>query len=392
MPERWNFLHSRFPSIVAALVALVIVGVIDYAVTPDWHVGPLYVLPVAGAAWGAGQRWGIFFAVLASGIWLAAELANGAREGRAAIPYWNALIFLFVVFLLVVLVLSALRKMVKERTEQLRTEMAGRHEAELARLRAERLAMVGTMAAQLAHEVRNPMSSISLNLELLSGEVGTLSAGSFHSPKEAEVLLSQIEQEIQRINSVIRDYLGFTRLPKIVLQPVSLHAFLDEKLALSAAEFAAARVRLVKKYDPRIDSIRADAAQLWQVILNLLRNAKEAMPDGGELTVETRREDGEIRIAVSDTGTGISQEDAARIFAPFFTTKANGTGLGLALSQQIVAEHGGRLEFHSTPGIGATFTVLLPPARAGAASDRIGFNPARTKPSAIHELHPAGSC
>jgi len=392
MPERWNFLHSRFPSVVIASVLLAIVGVIDYAVTPDWHVGPLYVLPVAGAAWGAGLRWGICVAVLASGIWLVAELANGAPEGRAAIPYWNALMFLVVVFLSVVVVVSALRRMVKERTEQLRAEMTRRHEAELARLRAERLAVVGTMAAQLAHEVRNPMSSISLNLELLSDEVRTLSANGSHSPKEAAVLLSQIEQEIQRINSVISDYLGFARLPKIVLQPVSFQAFLDEKLALSAAELAAARVRLVKKYDPHIGFIHVDASQLWQVILNLLRNAKEAMPDGGELTVRTRRQDGEIRIDVSDTGNGISQEDAARIFTPFFTTKVHGTGLGLALSQRIVAEHGGRLDFHSAPGIGATFTILLPLARRRAASDPIGFNPEKTKPPAIHELHTAGSC
>lgn len=392
MGERWSFLHSKAFAVVAASLLLAIVGAMDCVVSPGWHVGPLYVLPVAGAAWGAGQRWGMCFAILAASIWLVAELSTDPSGDRAGAPYWNALMFLVVVFLSAALALSALREMVRKRTEQLRAEMAKRHGAELARLRAERLAMVGSMAAQLAHEVRNPMSSISLNMELLSREISNLSANGPHSPEEASVLLGQMEQEIRRIDSVIRDYLGFARLPKIVSQRVPIHAFLDEKLALSTAELAAAGVRLVKEYDPRIDFAEVDPGRLWQVVLNLLRNAREAMPEGGEVVVRTKRAGDEIWISVSDTGTGISQEDAAKIFTPFHTTKAHGTGLGLALAQQIVSEHGGRLEFRSAPDAGTTFTIILPLATNSTPSGRIGIEAIKTEPPMTHELRAANPC
>lgn len=235
--------------------------------------------------------------------------------------------------------------------------MTRRHQAELGQLRAQRLAVVGSMAAQTAHEVRNPMGSISLNMDILSHEISELKTSSSHSAAEAMALLSQMEQEFGRIDAVIRDYLSFARLPKIAPQPQSLHAFLDERLALTAMELAAAHVRVVKDYDPEVDVIDVDPVQMWQVLLNLIRNAREAMSDGGVITVRTLRKDDEIQVSVSDTGSGISEGDITKAFTPFFTTKADGTVLGLALSQQIVVENDGRLSCNSAEGIGTTFSI-----------------------------------
>jgi signal transduction histidine kinase len=391
MPERWGFLHSRFYSLLAASAIVLMVGVIDFAAGRDWHITPLYLMPLAIAVWGAGWRWGLLFSVLAAGIWLVAELSLGVRYADPWVPYWNALFLFSIVFLSVVLIVSALQSLVRRRTEQLREEMTKRHEAELARLRAERLAMVGAMAAQMAHEVRNPMCSISLNTELLAVEIRTLAGNRSHSPEEAVVLLDQIGRETLRIENVMRDYLGFARLPKVAPRPHSLHEFLEEKLALTRAELAAARVRLVRDYDPNIGSVDLDPVQMWQVLLNLVRNAREAMTQGGEIRVRTRRSGDELQISVSDTGTGIKEENIPKIFLPFFTTKAQGTGLGLALSQQIVAEHGGRIECRSTPGVGTTFAIFLPCPTRGAPSRRVASNPVKTQPRKLHEMQPAGS-
>ena len=111
-------------------------------------------------------------------------------------------------------------------------------------------------------------------------------------------------------------------------------------------------VKLLTHFDPAAGTIHADAEQLWQATLNLIRNSLEAMPDGGELTVGTWREDGQVRLRVTDTGKGMSEEQLKKVFAPFFTTKPSGTGLGLALVQQIISEHGGHVECESAPGQG----------------------------------------
>ena len=185
---------------------------------------------------------------------------------------------------------ATLEQRVELRTAQLREEMAKRSQAELGWLQAERLAVVGSMAAQMAHEVRNPLCSISLNMELLSQELDALTAGSPMATVETHALMAQIETEFGRIDKVVHDYLGFARLPKVMPGSHSLHVFLDENLAHLAAELEAAGVKLVKAYDPSIHTVKVDPARMWQVLLNLIRNAREAMPQGGELRVRTCRD------------------------------------------------------------------------------------------------------
>lgn len=395
-------LTHRGPAISLATLLTVAIGALDFFTGQECQVVALYLLPVSLVTWVAGRRLGMVFCLLSACTWLAAEVGIGGIHARHSSLLWNALMFL-TVFLMVALLLSALHEMmsslerrVRLRTSQLREEMTRRHDADLARLRAERLAQVGTMAAQVAHEVRNPMGAISLNLDLLTCEVVDL-AGARPPPvalasHEALSLVDQIRAEVERVEKVVRDYLGFARLPKVVPAPHALHAFLDEKLALLLPELSATHVRLVKSYasDRLIASI--DVAQLWQALLNLVLNARDAMPEGGVLSVSTHQTETKVMIEVADTGCGIRAEDLPRLFTPFYTTKARGTGLGLALSQQIIAEHGGDLTCRSVPGSGTTFTISLPLTSGAPHSAPSGPATARSIPSfpqasSSHELH-----
>jgi signal transduction histidine kinase len=135
---------------------------------------------------------------------------------------------------------------------------------------------------------------------------------------------------------------------------------LSEKLAFMNGELEKAKVKLRTGFDPAVTTIKADGEQLWQATLNLIRNSLEAMPDGGELTVGTWQDNGQVGLRVTDNGRGMSKEQLKQIFAPFFTTKPQGTGLGLTLVQQIATEHGGHVECESASGKGSAFAIFLP--------------------------------
>ena len=274
---------------------------------------------------------------------------------------------LFWFYLVVVYLLSAfqtahyhLEETVRRRTAALEAEIRERKRLEAAKLQAERLATVGIMAAQMAHEVRNPLGSITLNLDLIQKEITQLGKGAGHSPEEGCELVVEIREEIQRIQNVIEEYLRFARLPKPQLRAVALNEFLMQKLDFLDGEFQRSGVKLHTHFDPALAAVNLDEGQMWQAMLNLIRNSLEAMPGGGDLTIGTWCEGGQVRLRVADTGMGMGAEQIKQIFVPFFTTKPGGTGLGLALVQQITTEHGGRVECESAPGKGCTFTIYLP--------------------------------
>lgn len=227
-------------------------------------------------------------------------------------------------------------------------------------LRAERLAVIGTMSARLAHEIRNPLSSITLNIELVRDEIETLTKATPDTGQEARNLLKSLDSEVRRIQRVTEDYLKFARLPNPERTRVSLNEVLDQQLGFMASLFEATHVRLVTELNPALPLVNMDEGQLWQAILNLLRNAIEAMPHGGALTVRTARGTGTVILSIHDTGKGMTAEERAQIFKPFFSTKVGGTGLGLPLAQQIITEHGGRIRCDSEPGQGTTFVIELP--------------------------------
>jgi signal transduction histidine kinase len=355
--------------VVLALAALSLIGFLDYVTGRDLALSPFYLMPICWAAWTAGRKIAIMLAMAGAMSWFIADSMSGFVYPHPLIPYWNALM-LCTLFIVVVHFLTAfqtahhfLEVTVQQRTaalQELQAEIKERKRLEVAKLQAERLAVVGKMAAQVAHEVRNPLGSITLNLDLLQKEIGKLAEGNGHSPGEGRTLLKDVREEVCRIGRVIEDYLQFARLPKLQRQPLDLNAFLDQKLAFLCTELERTKVKLRTQFDPSLTTINAGADQLWQALLNLIRNSCEAMPRGGELAISTLLESGQVLLRVHDNGDGMTEEQRQQVFAPFFTTKNEGLGLGMALVHQIVSEHGGHIECESAPGQGSTFTMFLP--------------------------------
>jgi signal transduction histidine kinase len=230
--------------------------------------------------------------------------------------------------------------------------------------RAERLAAVGRISAQITHEIRNPLNAIGLNTELLAEEIASLPA----PPREAVSLVDAISREVDRLNGVAEEYLRFARLPRPALARQDLNEILTGLLDFLSPELAAARVEVRRALDLRLPAIQGDEGQLRAVFLNLLRNSREAMPGGGAVTVATRRGGGAVEVEVRDTGGGIPPGDLTRIFEPFYSTKERGTGLGLAFTQQVVQEHGGTIRCESAVGRGTVFTLRFP----ASAEERVG--------------------
>jgi two-component system, NtrC family, sensor kinase len=243
-------------------------------------------------------------------------------------------------------------------------------ERERERVRVERLAAVDKMASMIAHEVRNPLSSIGLNVEMLEEELTKLSAGDPSAGEEARALCKSTLHEIHRLNSLTEDYLTLARLPKPSLENKPLAPILRAVGDFVREDLAKRKVTLEVKNDDEAACVDVDAEQLWQCLLNLLRNAAEAVAQkgGGHVILHGRREAERVVIDVTDDGPGIEAEVLPRLFDPFFSTKKHGSGLGLALTQEIVRDHGGEISVKAELRRGATFTISLPTARLPAAA------------------------
>lgn len=228
-------------------------------------------------------------------------------------------------------------------------------------IRSERLATVGKVAAQIAHEIRNPLASVGLNAELLGDELSPAN-------EEGRRLVASITREVDRLNEITETYLRFVRLPAPKLEREAPGEFVTSVVDFVRRELEGAGVLIDLQVAKDLPAVFVDENQLRQALLNLLRNAREAMPGGGRLGVVVASDPaGAVTIAVSDSGPGVAPEHRGRIFDAFFSTKDKGTGLGLALVHQIVSEHGGRVELGSGPTGGAMFTMTLPAAGANEA-------------------------
>jgi signal transduction histidine kinase len=237
-------------------------------------------------------------------------------------------------------------------------------------IRSERLATVGRMAAQIAHEVRNPLSSIGLNAELLGDEL-------VDRGEEPRKLITSIISEVDRLTEITETYLRFARLPRPKLERESLGAIVVSVVEMARGELAQDGIAVSLDAPAGLPDVAADEAQLRQAFINLVRNAREAMADtdggGKRLEISVREAAaGQIAVRIADSGPGIGAGDIGKIFDPFFSTKERGTGLGLALVHQIVVDHGGRIEVASPPGGGATFTLTFPVVLASASSGTVG--------------------
>lgn len=223
-------------------------------------------------------------------------------------------------------------------------------------IRTEKLAAAGTLAAGVAHEVNNPLASISSLIQILQTRKGT--------DDETREMLRLINTQIERITRVLRDMMDFARARPPARAPQDINRIVSASIRLASFDKAFQRLHLELKEDESAPHVFADADQLQQLFLNLLLNARDAMPDGGNLCVNTAYDAlaKEITVEISDNGTGIAPEHRAHIFDPFFTTKpaGTGTGLGLAVCYGIVTAHGGRIEVGSNNGRGTRVCVQIP--------------------------------
>jgi signal transduction histidine kinase len=246
-------------------------------------------------------------------------------------------------------------------------EGALRHAEEIQRsqaqlIRSEKLAATGRLAVSLAHEINNPLQAIQNFLHLsLDYEI---------SDAKRHEFLEMAREETSRLITLVQQTLEFYRPAKSHAGPMDINATVERVLALSHKKLEHNDVTVELKLANNLPPVNGMPDQIAQVFLNLIVNAAEAMSDGGHLRIESRTDSSQVEVVFADTGPGISPEDLAHIFEPFYTTKDSGTGLGLAVSFNIIESHGGTLGVESVPGHGATFTVRLPAAAKTSAKRR----------------------
>ena len=256
-----------------------------------------------------------------------------------------------------------------ERARHLHAERLRNQELKDAQARIihnEKMAVLGTFASGLAHEVRNPLNSISLQLSVLERRIARCEATL--SGQMAEVV-DVIRDEIRRLEVLVEDFLLFSRTDRIQYRPAQLEDIVREVMHLMAPEADASAVIARHEADGPIPRMRMDAEKMKQVVINLVRNAIEAMPGGGTVEVRTGMAGGRAQLVVTDDGPGLPTD--VDVFQLFVTTKPKGTGLGLSIVQQIVLQHGGEIASGRGPGGGARFTIALPvvPAEDAAAAE-----------------------
>ncbi len=234
--------------------------------------------------------------------------------------------------------------------------------------RKERLAALGTLAAGLAHEIKNPLTSLRTFTRLAPRKL--------KEERFRQTFEKVVPRELERINGIVERLLQLARPVRLSFKPVRLPVLLERVLELYANQIETQQLTVEREYARDVPPIQADPEHLYQALLNLVANALEAMSMsmGGRLTLRVGWSEGRdaflppsrrmvnrhIKVEIEDTGPGIPSSDADKVFNPFFTTKAGGTGLGLALAHKIIEDHGGSVSFRSSPGVGTTFRVFLP--------------------------------
>lgn len=239
----------------------------------------------------------------------------------------------------------SLSRQVAEKTRELQ-------ESQERLLRSERFAAVGEAAAYVSHEIKNPLMVI--------GGLSHQVARRLEGQPELQEKLRLIREEVRRLETFLGDLRDFTRPAQPALAPVNLNQVIREVEQLLESEARKRGVEIVEDLDSRLPSVPADPGQMKQVLLNLMKNALEAMDGGGRIVLKSGAEEEQVWFAVADTGVGMTPEVLAKIFNPFFTTKEKGTGLGLAVIHKIITDHGGSISVESTPKKGSTFVVKLP--------------------------------
>ena len=318
----------------------------------------------------------LFFPLLAVnayyfGPWMGftgAIVAGLLYAGSAALTAdwvgWNPVILLIGLFGLPALAVGMVanrERRARAEVERLNAELTGAltrlqgAQAEL--VVAERMATVGRLSLKVAHEVRNPIAAIELNAELVGDLVKERGGVDM---EEAATLVTAIREQVNALDAITEEYLAFARFPRPQYDEDSVNEMVAALVEFVRPVAARQGSSVEATTDQTVPPMAIDRTLLRQAILNLVKNGLEALGRGGSLTVSTRRVDDHVEVAIRDTGPGIALDVGKRLFEQFFTTKPQGTGLGLYISRQIIEEHGGTLRWESAPGAGTTFTASLP--------------------------------
>jgi len=244
--------------------------------------------------------------------------------------------------------------LVTDVTDRMKAQQRSREEAEDRRVRSERLSTLGTLASAIGHELRNPLGIIQNAARALEQRAD--------DPERVRRLADTVSAEAQRATKVITDVLDFVRVRAPRRHPVGIPGMVSETLYRVGVPES---IRVECDLSPDLPLVLLDGQQMAQVLENLIRNAAEAMPEGGSIRVEARAIDGHLEFRVADDGPGVLPQDVTRIFEPLFTTKKSGTGIGLAISKRLVEAHGGAIRVETVPGLGTTFTISLPLSESG---------------------------
>ncbi len=338
--------------IVLTALAILAASVLHY-VTPHSRLllhnlfQKLYYLPIIYAAIAFGWRGGLL-AAMASALCYIPHILTWRHQPYYAMSQYAELILFFLVGATTGLLADQGRK----RRQQLEATTRQLQESLEQVKRADRLSAVGQLAASLAHEIRNPLGSIEGATNIIRSPAT--------SDEIREGSLNIIQKECQRLNRLLTNLLDFARPRLPEFRAVDLPRLIDSIFALVGPNAQLQHVVLKKSVLHAPVSLKSDSEQLKQVLLNLVINAIQAMPAGGELEVAIDQRDGQAIISVKDQGAGIAEENMDRIFDPFFTTKEAGTGLGLSVAHQVITQHGGRIQAERNPDRGMTFSISLP--------------------------------
>ena len=328
----------------------------------------LLLLPVISAGTSLGLPGTLIFIVLSSGAYLSflgfIDWEKWFIELQEKRELALRVILLAVAGNLTNTLAEALRQQfakTKAMADQLAEANRNLQQAEEAVRRSDRLAALGQLAAGLAHELRNPLGTIRASAEMLNHSVAS-------ENEVAREMAGFISSEVDRTNSLVTRFLDFVRPLELRPAPADLAQVLDRSVAMVEREAAAREVTVYKNYSPDIPPFPLDAELMERVFYNLLANAAQATAPGGAVTVKTRPAGDNAEISVIDRGEGIDPKLIDTIFNPFFTTKTDGVGLGLAICSKIVDQHGGKIVVESEPGKGSVFRVCLPMVEAVSGS------------------------
>lgn len=236
-------------------------------------------------------------------------------------------------------------------------DITGEREKEMRVLTSERLNALTVLAAGVAHEIGNPLNSLNIHLQLLQRELLELPPQTGEACRE---LLGVASKEVERLNLIITQFLRAIRPRAPQLAVGRIEEILQETLTFMRPEIENRDVLVEVKCPSPVPQVSVDRDQIKQAFFNVIKNALQAMSKGGLLTITLFSSDRYLSLAFTDTGQGISADDLSRLFEPFHSTRPDGTGLGLIIVQRIIQDHGGKIEVHSQPGAGMTFTIFLP--------------------------------